>query len=154
MVLAEQRHVHRPDRDGLRLEAVRRLLSGAGHGRRRRAAVRPGRERRVMKERDDVMIARAIEMLELIGHPRELDRVGRDVRVERDEERVAVAERVCRIAAQAARRSLGRDQLRHRRQRVVQPERALRIAGRHARDVVVADGEEIRDVRAPASAAR
>ena len=32
-----------------------------------------------MKERDDVPVARAIEALELIGHPGELDGIGGDV---------------------------------------------------------------------------
>ena len=68
----EERHVQAANRDARRLDVI--------------AAVRAGRKRRVMEEDDDVTVARAVEMLELIGHPRELQPVGRDVGIERDEE--------------------------------------------------------------------
>ena len=89
VVLAEQRHPLGADR--------RRLVFDLG------AAMRAGRERRVMEEHRDVHVPPAIESLELRLDPCELDRVVGDVGVERDEERVAVAERVRRIAVQPSR---------------------------------------------------
>ena len=78
-----------------------------------------------MKECERIREARAIEGFELSGDPCELNRVPGDVRVERDEEGVPVAERVRRIATEPARRSLLRNQLRDRGQRVVQDDRKL-----------------------------
>ena len=95
----------------VRFEAVRRLLSRPGDRVGRRAAVRARRKRRVMKERHHVAIARAVEVLELIGGPGELNGIGRDVRVEREEERIAVTKRVRRVAGEPPRRPFRRNQL-------------------------------------------
>ena len=102
------------------------------------AAVRAGRKRRVVEEEDDVRIACAIEVIELVGDPRELKRIRGDVGIDRDQEHVAVAETVRRVAVQAMRRSFRRHQLRHRHQRVVQPLLPLAVARRPAGHVVIA----------------
>jgi hypothetical protein len=96
VVFAEERHVQASDGRRRRLQVA--------------AAMRTRRKRRMVKERDHVTVAVAIEMLELIGHPRELHVIGRDVGIERDQERVAEPDRVRRIGAQSPRRAFGRDQ--------------------------------------------
>ena len=101
-----------------------------------------------MKEEDDVRIACAVELIELVGGPRELKRIRRDIGIDRDQEHVAVAETVRRIPVQAVRRSFGRHQLRHRRQGVVQALLPIAIARRPGGHVVIADREKVRNVGA------
>src|SRR6185503_8023178 len=96
-----------------------------------------------MKERDHVPVSPTLEALELLLRPLDLDRIVRDVRVERDEETVAVAKRIRRISLQTPRRSLRRNQLRHRGERILQSLRSSTFA---ASNLVIADREEIRDV--------
>ena len=101
MMLAEERRVEGPHRERRRLDAIGRVR--ILRRRHLRSAVGSGRKQRMVKERENVGVPRPVEMIELVGHPRELNRVARDVRVERDEERVAVAERVGRLAAEPSR---------------------------------------------------
>ena len=101
-----------------------------------------------MKEHDHVIETGAIEVLQLIADPGELNRVAGDVRIECDEESVSEPEGVRRIAAQPAPRPFRRNQPGVRRQRVVQAKGTAGIARGHAGDIVVACGKEVRDVRA------
>jgi hypothetical protein len=98
----------------------------------------------MMEKRNDVAVACAIETLELIGHPGELQRVTGDVRIERDEEAVPVPEGVRRISTQPPRRTFFGHELRERGQRVVQAHHPVGIAERHAGHVVIAGREEKR----------
>ena len=98
----------------------------------------------MVKEHDHVPIPASVEMLELIGHPRELDRIICDVRVQRDEKAVSIAKRVCRVAVQPPRRSFWWNQLRNRGQRVAQSLRASIFAA--GVDIVIASRQVIRNI--------
>ncbi len=74
MVAAKQRLVQIPHRERRRLDD--------------RASVRSGREHGVMKHSDHVLEPCTVQMLELIADPGQLFGVGRDVRVEHDDEHV------------------------------------------------------------------
>src|SRR5438477_11122062 len=102
----------------------------------------------MMEKDDDIPIAPAIELLELTRHPRELAPVRGDVRIERYEERVAVAERKRGIPFQPPRRIFRRVQIRVRGQRVAQSRLAIDVADGHGRRVVVAYREEVPEARA------
>src|SRR5829696_7164820 len=93
-MLAEERHIQIPDRRRLHFDAIGSLAAGTGRRVRRRAAVRTGGERRMVEEGDDVAVAIAVQTIELIAHPGELEGIGGNVRVERDHEHVAEAKRV------------------------------------------------------------
>src|SRR5215813_409731 len=107
VMFAEEWHVFLPDDPGRRLNL--------------RSAVRPRRECRMMTVNDHVPVAVAVEPFKLRSNPLELFLVASDVRIERDEERTAVAEREHGIACQPARRTLGRNQLGVGRKEVFQP---------------------------------
>ena len=65
----------------------------------------------MMKERNHVTIPAAVETFELRAGPLELLGICSDVRVERNEERVAVPERVRRIVIESPRRAIGRNKI-------------------------------------------
>src|SRR5262249_35830574 len=96
VMFAEERHVFLPN-------DLARLLNLC-------PAVRPRREGWMMRVDDHVTVAASVKPIELRFDPPELLLVARYVRIECDEDRVAVAERENRIARQPPRRSFGRDQ--------------------------------------------
>src|SRR5205823_4523761 len=98
----------------------------------------------MMEYDEDVPIATAIESLEQTGYPSQLLLVGRNVRIQQDEERVAVPERKRRVAVEAVRRTVRRDEFFHRAQRIAQPVLALRIADGPQGQVVIARRKEKR----------
>ena len=81
----------------------------------------------MVKKNDHVDVAAAIESFELRLGPFKLHVVAGDVRVERQHERVAVAERVGGIFRQPPRRSLGGNERGHGVQKI--PQRNLPIEG-------------------------
>src|SRR5262249_50387658 len=98
----------------------------------------------MMEEHRDVHISLAVETLELRLDPLELDRVRGNVGVERDKERVRVAERVRRIVREAVRRSVRGNQTRVGCEIILQAGDALGIRRLNiAADVVVTDRQEI-----------
>ena len=86
---------------------------------------------------------------DVIDDPRQLHAIGRDVRIDDDEEGVAVSERLGRIAVEPPGRAVGRQQSGHCGQRVLQAGRAIGIALWHRGHIVVADGKEVRDASGP-----
>src|SRR5262249_40091962 len=84
VMLVEERHPLRADGRGFVFDF--------------RSTVRAGRKWRVVEEHRDMDVTTAVEPPELRFHPRELRRIVGNVRVDRNEERIAVAERVRRIS--------------------------------------------------------
>src|SRR5260370_16493712 len=69
MMFTKERDVERPYRGRGRLYRIWRPLGQGYRTLRRSSSVRPRRKRRVVKERDDVTVARVIQMGQLVGHP-------------------------------------------------------------------------------------
>src|SRR5688500_2792696 len=100
----------------------------------------------MVKERNDVTIPPAVETFELRCGPLELLRIGCDVRVERNEERVAVPERVRRIPIESRRRAIGWNEIANYCEIISKPfapQRRIERSG--AGDVVIPWCEEIRN---------
>ena len=99
----------------------------------------------MVEERDEVDVPTAIQPFELAPGPLELRRIFRDVRIEREHERVAVPEGEHRIPVQPANRARWRNQSGHGSQIVRQ---TLLTFGRfevgRAGHVMIAGREEVR----------
>src|ERR1700675_4908679 len=96
MVGMEERHIAGPQLDGWLLH-----LS---------STVWTGRKRRLMAEDENVHVASSVQPLELAFHPLKLLFVAGDIRVQSDHEGIAVTKGECRIAGEAAGRTIRRDQ--------------------------------------------
>ena len=99
----------------------------------------------MVKEGDDIRVPLSVQPHELCAPPLELHRIGGDVRVEGQNESVAVAERIRGIPGEPASRAVRRNEIGHGAQVVGQSLLASRIVelGR-AGDVVVPGGEKVR----------
>ena len=105
-----------------------------------------------MKERHHVLIARPIEVLELVGDPRQLSRIQRNVRVDGDRKEIPKPEGVRHVSTQSPGRPFRRDQLRQRPERVMKAGRPSRVADWNRRGYIVVSQRE--KVRQPGTASQ